>query len=414
MKAERKTSQPLRFVAGVVFVIFITLIIFNLIMSPPAADLRQMGLFLSITAVISIALGYLFYRIGWFTRSPSIRWTLLGGSLLSSILTFLNVFLTAKLMFASTHDLLLASILLIFAGGIAMVLAYFLASTLTERIRSLEKAAHQIAQGELDSKVNVSGRDELALLGSTFNQMSTQLQVAANQKQELEQLRSDLIAWVSHDLQTPLTSIRAIVEALADGIAEDPQTQQRYLRTAQRDIQALSLLIDDLFQMAQLDAGGIPLDREWGSITDLISDTLESFRQMVEQREINLHGEASANCDPVNMDIQRVGRVLNNLVSNAIRHTPTGGSITVNATRQDENILVTVSDSGEGISKEDLPYVFERFYRGEKSRNRNTGGAGLGLAIARGIVEAHGGKIWVESHPQRGTTFSFLLPCKNC
>ncbi|OJX40478.1 MAG: hypothetical protein BGO78_05650 [Chloroflexi bacterium 44-23] len=414
MIAKRKASPPLRFILGVLFVILLTLLIFNLIMSPPATDLRQMGLFLSITAVISVVLGYLFYRIGWFNRSPSIRWVLLGGSALSSILTFFNVFLTAKLMFASQHDLLLAAILLIFAGGMAMVLAFFLSSALTDRIRSLEQAARSISAGELQTRVEVQGRDEISLLGNTFNQMSAQLQNAANQKQELEQLRSDLIAWVSHDLQTPLTSVRAIVEALADGVADDPQVQQRYLRTAQRDIQSLSILIDDLFQMAQLDAGGIPLDREWGSITDLISDTLESFRQLASQHQINLQGQADSECDPVNMDIQRVGRVLNNLVSNAIRHTPPGGSVTVNAARQEENVVVCVEDSGEGITIEDLPYVFDRFYRGEKSRSRNTGGAGLGLAIARGIVEAHGGRIWAESQAHKGTRITFSLPCTNC
>lgn len=295
-----------------------------------------------------------------------------------------------------------------------MVLAFFLSSALTDRIRSLEQAARSISAGELQTRVEVQGRDEISLLGNTFNQMSAQLQNAANQKQELEQLRSDLIAWVSHDLQTPLTSVRAIVEALADGVADDPQVQQRYLRTAQRDIQSLSILIDDLFQMAQLDAGGIPLDREWGSITDLISDTLESFRQLASQHQINLQGQADSECDPVNMDIQRVGRVLNNLVSNAIRHTPPGGSVTVNAARQEENVVVCVEDSGEGITIEDLPYVFDRFYRGEKSRSRNTGGAGLGLAIARGIVEAHGGRIWAESQAHKGTRITFSLPCTNC
>lgn len=414
MLAQSKSSQPLRFILGVVVVILVTLLIFNLIMSPPAGDLRQMGLFLSITAIISIAVGYLFYRIGWFTRSPSIRWMLLGGYALSSVLTFLNVYLTAKLMFASTHDLLLATILLIFAGGIAMALGYFLSSTLTSRIRNLEQAARRISAGELDARVEVQGRDEIALLSQTFNQMSIQLQNAANQKQELERLRSDLIAWVSHDLQTPLTSVRAIVEALADGMADNPQDQERYLRTAQRDIQSLSILIDDLFQMAQLDAGGIPLDREWGSITDLLSDTLESFRQLAHQHQVELYGQADPNCDPVDMDIQRVGRVLNNLVSNAIRHTPPGGKVSVHAAREEDNVLVRVQDSGDGISPEDIPFIFDRFYRGEKSRSRNTGGAGLGLAIARGIVEAHGGSIWVESKIQEGTRISFRLPCKNC
>jgi signal transduction histidine kinase len=287
-KPNMKLSQPLGFALGVLLVLLVSLLIFNLIMSPPAADFRQMGLFLSITAVISVVAGYVVYRMGWASQTPSIRWALLGGYALSSILTFLNVYLTARLMFASQHDLLLATVLLIFAGGIAMVLGYFLSNTITDRIQRLQQAAVQISKGDLDIKVDEQGKDEVAALAHSFNEMTAKLEAAAVQQKELEQLRSDLIAWVSHDLQTPLTSVRAILEALADGVAEDPQTQERYLRTAQRNIQSLSVLIDDLFQMAQLDTGGLPLEREWGSITDLISDTLESFRQMAENQSVNL------------------------------------------------------------------------------------------------------------------------------
>jgi signal transduction histidine kinase len=412
--SNRKLIQPLGFVLGVLLVLLFTLLIFNLIMSPPAADFRQMGLFLSITAVISVAAGYLVYRMGWAALTPSIRWVLLGGYALSSLLTFLNVYLTARLMFASPHDLLLATILLIFAGGIAMVLGYFLSSTLTDRIQHLERAALQISQGDLDVKVDVQGKDEVAALAHSFNEMTGKLKIADQQQKELEQLRSDLIAWVSHDLQTPLTSVRAILEALADGVAEDRLTQERYFKTALRDIQSLSILIDDLFQMAQLDTGGLPLEREWGSITDLISDTLESFRQMALNQQVDLQGSAAPDCDPVDMDIQRIGRVLNNLVGNALRHTPLGGQVIVNARRDSDAVEISVCDTGVGIQADDIAHVFDRFYRGEKSRSRSTGGSGLGLAIAQGIVEAHGGSIRVESQPGKGACFYFRLPCERC
>ena len=412
--SNKRLTQPLSFVLGVLLVLMFSLLIFNLIMSPPAADFRQMGLFLSITAVISVAAGYLVYRMGWASLTPSIRWVLLGGYALSSLLTFLNVYLTARLMFASQHDLLLATVLLIFAGGIAMVLGYFLSSTLTERIQRLERAALQISHGDLDVMVDVQGKDEVAALALRFNEMTTKLKIADQQQKELKQLRSDLIAWVSHDLQTPLTSVRAILEALADGVAEDGLTQERYLHTALRDIQSLSVLIDDLFQMAQLDTGGLPLEREWGSITDLISDTLKSFRQMALNQEVDLQGSAAHDCDPVDMDIQKIGRVLNNLVGNALRHTPVGGQVTVKARRDLESVEISVCDTGEGIQPHDIEHVFDRFYRGEKSRSRSTGGSGLGLAIAKGIVEAHGGSIRVESKPGKGACFTFKLPCERC
>jgi len=218
---------------------------------------------------------------------------------------------------------------------------------------------------------------------------------------------------VSHDLQTPLASIRAIVEALADGLVEDPATRQRYLNTARKDIQSLSLLIDDLFQMAQLDAGGIQLDIEDSSLSDLVSDTLESFSEPARSANIRLEGKVAAGIDPVCMDSRRIGRVLTNLISNALRYSDAGGSILIQVTRDSDTVRVEVADTGSGIPHEDLPMIFERFYRGEKSRSRASGGAGLGLAIARGIVTAHGGEIGVASQPGKGTTFHFTLPVKH-
>ena len=234
--------------------------------------------------------------------------------------------------------------------------------------------------------------------------------LAQENQVKLDMLRRDLIAWVSHDLQTPLASIRAIVEALADGVVDDPETAQRYLRTAQKDIGALSLLIDDLFQMAQIDAGGLSLDLEANSISDIISDTSESFSELAQRKGVRLEGSAEDGVDPVVMDAPRIGRVLNNLVRNAIRHTPENGQVKVCAWKQEKGVLVEVIDNGEGIGSEELPVVFDRFYRSEKSRSRDTGRAGLGLAIARGIVEAHGGRIDVESSLGEGTRFWFTLP----
>jgi signal transduction histidine kinase len=335
---------------------------------------------------------------------------LLGGYGLASLLTFLNVWFSARMMFASDHDLLLAVILLVFASGIAMVLGYFLSTTVTERIQLLKSAAEKLAGGDLQTRVPVQGRDEVAGLAVTFNQMAEQLQAADQKQRELESLRRDLIAWVSHDLQTPLTSMRAILEALSDGVVEDPETVKRYLNTAQRDVQNLSALIDDLFQMAQLDAGGFPLQRAEASLGDLISDTLESFTELAKQQEITLEGNVDLDVDPVLMDTQAIGRVMNNLIGNSLRHTSNKGRISVWVRRTTQGVEVTVSDTGAGIHAEDLPHIFERFYRGEKSRNRGTGGVGLGLAIARGIVQAHGGSIRVESQIGKGTQFTFYIP----
>jgi two-component system sensor histidine kinase BaeS len=182
------------------------------------------------------------------------------------------------------------------------------------------------------------------------------------------------------------------------------------LRTAQRDIQFLSLLIDDMFQMAQLDAGGLQLNRELASLSDLISDTLESFSELATRQSVTIEGSVAPGIDPVLMDVKRIGRVLNNLLTNALQHTPGGGKVTVHAFPAPQGVLVEVNDTGEGISADDQPHIFERFFRGEKSRSHLTGGAGLGLAIARGIIEAHHGQIGVENVPGGGARFFFVIP----
>ena len=402
--------MPARLVMGTLLIVLVSLGIFKLLMSPPSGELALMALFLSITAFVSALAGYAAYRFGWINLSPTLRWTLLGGYALASVLTFFNVWFSAQLMFASPHDLLLAVVLLLFAGGIAMILGYFFSTTVTERIQSLKEAAEKIAGGDLETRVPVTGRDELSTLALTFNQMAEQLQTADRKQRELEGLRRDLVAWASHDLQTPLTSMRAILEALADGVVDEPEMVRRYLNTAQKDVMSLSALIDDLFQMSQLDAGGFPLHRANSSLGDLVSDTLESFSELAYRESVRLEGRVEPNVDPVLMDTQAIGRVLNNLIGNALRHTTAGGEIMVYARRTGSGVEVSVRDSGEGIRAEDLPHIFERFYRGEKSRNRGTGGAGLGLAIARGIVRAHGGDIRVESDIGKGTMFTFAIP----
>ena len=401
---------PLRFVGGVVVALVGALLLFYVYMRPPINDLELIALFLSLTALVSVVAGYSVYRLGWLNLSPHLSWTLLGTYALSSFLTFLNIWFTAKLMFFNEHDLKLSVVLLFFASGIAMSLGYFFSATLTANISKLSQAAYYISEGDLQVRVPVQGRDEMAALAHSFNQMAGQLEQAAQKQKELERMRRDLIAWVGHDLRTPLASIRAIVEALADDIVEDPADAKRYLRTAKRDIRSLSLLIDDLFEMAQLDAGGLPLDKQAISVSDMISDTLESFSTIASQEGVKLEGGVAPGSDPVFVDAQKVERVLSNLVSNAIRHTPSGGSIQVHAAPYEQQVQIKVCDTGSGISEEDLPHIFERFYRGDKSRNRSTGGSGLGLAISKRIVEAHDGQIEAESQLGKGTCISFTLP----
>jgi signal transduction histidine kinase len=388
----------------------LALAIFYSMAQPPMNDLLALACILSVTAAASIAVGHGAFRWGWVDRSPRLSWTVLGGYVLSSLLAFLSVWITALLMFVNEHDFALATVTLLFAAGIAMSLGYLLSVSLTGRINKLSRAAKQIAEGHLDVRVPVTGQDELAELADMFNNMAVQLEIAERQQRELDVLRRELVAWVGHDLRTPLTSIRVVVEALADGMVEDPATVERYLQAAQHHIRSLSQLLDDLFDITQIEVGRMQLERHSSSIRDLISDTIEAFSTSARHQRVRLEGSSDRRVDPVFMDVPKIERVLANLISNALQHTPTGGVIHVSASEVPEAVRVEVRDTGEGIRSEDLARVFERFYRGKADRRREEGGAGLGLAIARGIVEAHGGTISIESAVGQGTRVWFTLP----
>jgi signal transduction histidine kinase len=400
----------LRLLLGSAFAVSLALAIFWVSMTPPLVEFQAMLVLLSVTAAVSVLVGFLAYQFGWIRWSPRLGWTLASSYVISSLLTFVNVWWTARLMFLNDHDLTLAIILLVFAGGIAVAFGLFLSAAVTDKIVALNRGAYAIAQGRLRTRVAVDGRDEVAGLAHSFNIMAGQLEDAERKKQELDRLRRDLIAWVGHDLRTPLTSVGATVEALADGMVDDPETRTRYLRTAKREIGVLSSLIDDLFDMAQLDTGGLKLDRSPNAISDLMSDTIERFGPAAQERAVTLSGLAAPGVDPVYIDARQISRVLANLVSNAVRYTPSGGRVTLHAYPTRGGVVVEVTDTGEGIRPEDMPHVFEQFFRGERSRSRATGGSGLGLAIAKAIVEAHNGQIRVESTVGKGSRFVVTLP----
>ncbi|HEY1012906.1 MAG TPA: ATP-binding protein, partial [Herpetosiphonaceae bacterium] len=280
---------------------------------------------------------------------------------------------------------------------------------LTARLDAVRGGAALLAGGDLGARLALDGRDEVSALADDFNRMADALAASAERQAELERSRRELVAAVSHDLRTPLTAVRAMVEALADGVVRDEATRARYLGSALAQLESLSTLVDDLFEIAQLDAGVLRLELERASLHDLISDTLSNLQPHAEQQGVRLIGAVAPNIDPVLMNPAKLQRVLYNLIGNALRHTPADGTIVLRVTAAEGEVQVEVDDEGEGIAAEDLPHIFERTYRGEKSRSRDYGGAGLGLAIVRGLVEAHGGRIWAESEPGAGARFTFTL-----
>jgi signal transduction histidine kinase len=320
-----------------------------------------------------------------------------------------NVAIAAALMFISPHDMRLLLVLGGYALVAAAVPALLAGRSLGRRLGHLEQAAARIAAGDLGTSVVVDGRDDIARLADAFNTMSTALREANERRGALEASRRELFAAISHDLRTPLSSIRAMVEALSDGVVTDEATTTRYLATMNADITQLSTLIDDLFELARIDSGALQLRVESLSLDEIVIPAVEAIRPAADRARVRLHCRSPAPT-VVNVDPQGLSRVLTNLLQNAIRHTPADGSVVVSASIEGPEIVVAVRDTGEGIAPGDLPKVFERFYRGEKSRSRALGGSGLGLSISRGIIEAHGGRIWIDATGAAGTTIKFSLP----
>jgi signal transduction histidine kinase len=409
-----KTAPRLTlYLSGILAALALTVILIVVVMQPPLSDLVYLSVLLGLTGLSSGLVGYVSYRLGWWRRLNSLKTTLTLGYVLAALLTLFNVWLTARLMFINDHDLVLASLLLLFAGGISVSFGYFLSSSITHALDKLARGAERLSEGDYAIRVPERGEDEVARVARAFNAMVARLEQVNEAERALEEARRNLVAWASHDLRTPLASLRAMIDAVADGVVTDPETIDRYLRQSQHELNRMNTLIDDLFELAQLDAGRLELFCENSSLADLISDTLEGFTVRAKAKGVDLTGWVSPEVDPVWMAPDKISRVLQNLVENAIRHTPPGGKIRMEADVENGAILVRVQDTGEGIRREDRPHIFDRFYRGEKSRSRDgfaRGGAGLGLAIAEGLVEAHGGLIWVESPPDEGTTMCFTLP----
>ena len=288
------------------------------------------------------------------------------------------------------------------AGAVALVLGLVLARQLTAPLRALTHAAHRLAGGEAP-QVQVRGEDEIAELGTAFNQMALSL---ARQ----ETLRRNLMADIAHELRTPLSVIRGDLEALLDGVYEPTPDA---LASLQEETLLLSRLVDDLRALAQAEAGQLRLERRPTDLAELLRGVVAGFDLQAESQGQRLVLDLPPELPPVDVDAQRVRQVVANLVSNALRHARTapgrsqGGLVVVSAARHGDKARVAVSDDGPGISPEDLPHVFDRFWRGGAARAE---GSGLGLTIARELVLAHGGQIWAESEVGQGSSFHFTLP----
>jgi signal transduction histidine kinase len=331
-------------------------------------------------------------------RLPTLRLQLTGLAMLAVLLPLTAVLLSGVAMFTSGHDLKILA-LAVASSTVAVAAAFALCRSINRSVERLRRAAGELAVGDLSARAPESGPRELAGLAASFNEMAAKLE-------ELFDTRSQLFAWASHDLRTPLASVQAMLEALEDGLAEP----SHYLPALRDQVRTLGMLIDDLFELARIDTGVLTLELEEAQLSGLVRSCLRGLEAEAHARKVNLEAQVAdgvaALCAP-----DKIERVLFNLLTNSLRHTPSDGSVAVRVTPLATEVQVTVEDTGDGLEPETARRMFERFWRGDAARSSSRGaGAGLGLAIARGLVEAHGGRIWAESRPGGGARVSFTLP----
>ncbi|WP_181909112.1 cell wall metabolism sensor histidine kinase WalK [Paenibacillus sp. VMFN-D1] len=292
----------------------------------------------------------------------------------------------------------------------ALILARVIARRILLPLKELNAAAEQIMNGNLDFEVQNRSHDEMGRFSSAFDAMRIRLKESLDQQAANERSRNELIASISHDLRTPITSIRGYVEGLQDGIARDEKRMDKYLAVIRNKTDQLDRMIEDLFQFAQLESGHLAMDLREMDSRELLETSVAPFEVELQNGSVLFTVVRPFPSAPVAVDAGRMMQVFENMIENAKHYAGNGTEITISATDEGERIRIAVKDNGMGISPEDIPYLFERFYRGEKSRSRTYGGAGLGLAICKQIVEAHGGHIGVLSSPGTGTEFYFTLP----
>jgi signal transduction histidine kinase len=288
----------------------------------------------------------------------------------------------------------------------ALVIGFFVFRAITRPIDQLTRAAHQLAQGDLGARVVVDdhasrlGSDEISELGAAFNAMASNLQ-------QSEQVRRDMTADIAHELRTPLAVMRGNLEAMLDGVYP---YDAEHLTPVLNQVNLLTRLVEDLRMLALAEAGQLPLAKRPVDMVALLESTLTSFEAQAAAQHVMLQAEIAPDLPTVNLDPDRMQQTIGILISNALRYTPPQGSITVTAKAERARVTIEVADTGSGIAPEDLPHVFDRFYRADKSRAREHGGSGLGLAIAKSLVAAHGGSITVQSVANTGSCFRVTLP----
>jgi signal transduction histidine kinase len=334
-------------------------------------------------------------RIGPLPRQLVVMLGIAVGQLLAIVLAF------ALLMFVSAEDAVLILLAVGFSAAIGVRASQLMLAQVLADIESIRDALIAVGAGERDLRVSNGSRDEIAELADAANAMIRRLDRA-------ERARRDLVAAVSHDLRTPVTSLRVMTEAIDDEMV-DEESRRRYLLAMRTHVSALGSLIDDLFELSRLEAGEIEWSVSRVELSELVAETVTAMRVQAEAAGVRVLADVPHDLAPTRANPEKVQRVLFNLIQNAIRHTPADGSIAVRAEALENRVEVEVADTGDGIPAGERNLVFEPTYRAGADASRTSEGAGLGLAISRAIVESHGGRIWLADS-ERGTRVRFSLP----
>lgn len=415
------TSTPLTRVAlpwlgaalGLTFAIGSGVLLAEVLMSPPVSELAKLALYFALAGGATLGAAWLILLALERTVALSIQAKALITGFAAGAVALVNVLIIAQLMFVSTgHDLKVLLTVVVFSAVVTVVLSVWVARNVAGRLHLIAGVVDSLARGDLTARAQVGGRDEVASLATDVNVLAGRLQEAERQREALDRERHDLTTSISHDLRTPVASLRAMVEALQDGVV-DADEAPRYYATMRRELDRLSRMIDSLFELAQIDSGSLALKLHRLVVEEVVAEAVDSLQPQARLHNIAIQVHAGGQTH-ANLDGDRIQRAVANLLRNAIEHTPAGGRVEVGVSASNGWVDVSVVDTGEGIDVGDLPHIWDRFYRADRSRTRNGSGngdgAGLGLAIVRGIAEAHGGSVSVESRLGNGATFGIKLP----